>query len=292
MLLEPRNNDGLFFWNYFDHLLRNERGNIPAITPIIKVFTYNAGGRIPDDVLEVVTTVAPEWSTDQPDDFGTIPENIAKSLPSSVEAGKSGYYVVNEAEAKDIINVGGGSYKEDNQKFYLDNPLAFANSRLPQAGVEKAVSMPIFKYYVSSEGAVGVTTLLGVNGSSLLASKAEDVKVLALTNTGGAELLSIVYDPKDLADGKFLLSTADGYILQAEDPIPDYLKLDVTIALKDGGKFDLISAPNAIGNTLVFIETAISKPHPKPDSSGCALFPVIPIILLLALAAFAIKKRT
>ena|GEM_PF-3124102 len=293
MLLEPRNNDGLFFWNYFDHFFTNERANIPAITPIIKVNTYNAGGAIPDSVLEVVETVAPEWPTDQPDDIGTIPENVAGNLPASVEAGKSGYYIVNEDEADAIISAGGGSHKEDNQKFYLDNPLAFANSRLPDAGAQNAVSLPMFKYYVTSDGGVGATTLLGVNGSSFFASKAEDVKLMALTNTGSAELLSIVYDPKDLADGKFLISTAEGYILQAGDPIPEYLKFDVTIALKDGGKFDLVSEPLAIGSTLVFIKTAEPVPPVKPGTggSGCASLPIIPAILLFALVSFAIKKR-
>jgi len=292
MLLEPRNNDGLFFWNYFDHFFTSERGNIPALTPIIKVNTYNAGGAIPDSILELVETVAPEWPIDQPDDIGTIPENIANNLPPSVEAGKSGYYVVNEEEAQGIIGAGGGTLKEDNKKYYLDNPQGFANSRLPGGGVENALSLPIFKYYVLNDGAVGVTTLLGVPGGSFFASKAEDVKLMALTNTGGAELLSIVYSPQDLTDGKFLISTADGYILQAGDPIPDYTKFDVTVALKDGGKFDLVSEPLAIGSTLLFIKTAQAPVPPvSGGGSGCASLPVIPVILLLALVSFVIKKR-
>jgi hypothetical protein len=156
--------------------------------------------------------------------------------------------------------------------------------------VKTAISAPIFKFFVPTDGSVGVVTLMGIDGSSLLASTAKDVKIMALTNTGGAELLSLVHDPKDLSDGKFIITTLDGYVLKANDPIPDYLKFDVTVALKDGGKYDLISAPGVISAQLVFIETAKVIP-PVKSGGGCAALPLVTIILSLAFVPFVIRKR-
>ena len=284
LLLEPQCNDGLFYWNYFDDMIRGERGT--NICPMIKVNNYSA---IPESSLEIVTTVPSEWDIDKPDDIGTIPDSILDNLPSGVEAGFSSSFIEENDEAQEIMSGTGGTTKKENKYYYLDDALAFAKSKLSGGNFKSALSMPIFKFFVSADGNVGVVTLMGIDGASLLASIAKNVKLMALTNTGGAELLELVFDPADLADGKFIITTADGYILQPDDPIPDYLQFDITVALKDGGKFDLVSAPLVVGASLVFIETGATLP-PKPGTSGCAALPLVAIILLFAVMPFILKK--
>jgi hypothetical protein len=291
-MIEPKTNDGLCFWNFYDTpgISTERNGSTAGICSfdLRKTTKYSA---ISESALEIVKVVASEKPTTEAEEIITPPF----TLPTNVVDGIGAALIIGAEEAQAMLDlvgaeavIGGDGY------LYLKDPLNFAKKFFDpeKYKVLGAASLPMFRFGVPADGDVGAITIVGVEGSSLAADKAKDIKLLAALNTGGAELLTIVFNPADLGDGKFLVSTESGYILQPDDPVTSYNKFNLTIGVKDNGKYDLLTAPKVIGCSLVAavveeIEDIIKK---KGSGGGCMTYPIT-ILLALALVPIFVKKR-
>jgi hypothetical protein len=291
-MIEPKTNDGLCFWNFYDTpgVSTERNGSTAGICSfdLRKTDKYSA---IPASALEIVKVVASGNPTTEAEDISE-PEF---ALPTDVQAGIGAALIIVEDEAQAMLDLAKEKAVEGADKnFYLKDPLVLARKIFDPTkyDVPNAISLPMFRFGVTDEGKVGAITLIGIEGSSLLADTAKDIKLLAALNTGGAELLSIVYNPADLGDGKFLVSTESGYILKPGDPITSYNKFNITVGVKDNGKYDLLTAPMVIGSSLFIAKADEVKPvHGKTSGGGGCMMSHISILLALALVPIFVKKR-
>ena len=286
-MMEPKTNDGLCFWNFYDVPMRSsERGNYSF--DIRKTTKYST---IPMTKLEIVKVIATENPITEPEEI-TAPSFV---LPANVEAGIGAAFINGAEEAQAMLGAAGETAVAGGDgNFYLKDPLVIAKKIIDSNinTVQNAVSLPMFRFVTTTEGKVGAVTLTGIDGNTLLADMAKDVYLLAALKTGGAELLSIVYDPADLGDGKFLISTESGYVLKANDPITSYNKFNITIGVADNGKYDLNAAPTIVGCSVVAVgvHQHIQPPTKGNGGSGCTMG-YMSILLAVALIPVFLRKR-
>jgi hypothetical protein len=291
-MIEPKTNDGLCFWNFYDTPgISTERNGATANICSFDLRKTDKYSAIPASALEVVKVVAVEKPISEAEDI-SAPDF---ALPTDVEAGIGAALIIVEEEAQTMLSLAGETaVKGADGYLYLKNPLDLAKEVFDPNKYEvlNAISLPMFRFGVTDEGKVGAITLVGIEGGSLLADTAKDIKLLAALSTGGAELLSIVHNPADLGDGKFLVSTESGYILKPGDPITSYNKFNITVGVKDNGKYDLLKAPMVIGGSLVTVRAdEVKTVHGKtPGGSGC-MMSHISILLALAFVPIFVKKR-
>jgi hypothetical protein len=283
-MLEPKSEDGLCFWNYYDTpLFSAERGT--GKFDIRKTYSF---GAIPESALESVDMTPDVQPTPEADVLETIPQEILSALPSGLVLGQEAGYVTLSTELEemeslpDVVKIG--------DRYYISNPEGLASSFFSPLLVEAASSLPVIRFTVTESGSTGVVTLSGIDGKNILSAIAKEVNAVKVTKTGELDKLTIVHSPKDLSDGKFILSTTGvGHILQENDPIAEGTKFDVTIAIKDDGKFDLNPKPNVVGDPIMFVKT--KHQNKNNGGGGCSVGLVLPLIIIALSAAFICSRR-
>jgi hypothetical protein len=283
-MLEPKSEDGLCFWNYYDTpLFSTERG--AGKFDIRKTYSF---GAIPESALESVDMTPDVQPTPEADVLETVPQEILGALPSGLVLGQEAGYVTLSTELEEMESLPDIVKVDD--RYYISDPEGLASSFFSPLLVEAASSLPVIRFTVTESGSTGVVTLSGIDGKNILSAIAKEVNAVKVTKTGELDKLTIVHSPKDLSDGKFILSTTGaGHILQENDPITEGTKFDVTIAIADDGKFDLNPKPSVVGDPIMFVKT--KQQNNNNGGGGCSVGLVLPLIIIALSAVFICLRR-
>ncbi|MDR1916190.1 MAG: hypothetical protein LBQ58_06420 [Synergistaceae bacterium] len=287
-MLEPKAEDGLCYWNYYDTpLFSGERAS--GSFDIRKTYSFSA---IPESALEVVKFTPDLQPTPEADVLDAVPAIIAAGLSSDVVLGQEAGYVTLQEEAAEMRGV--PSTVNINGRYYAADYIASVESLVSPKEVEATTALPAVRFAVTTADSTGVVTLTGIDGANFLADYAHDIFAVAPTTTDAFDYLRQVYSPADLTDGTFIVSTTGvGHILQSDDPITAGAKFDVTIAVKDGGTFDLFQQDGKVGAEAIFVKAHEPAREPaKVSGGGCSALAIQLFALTLVPAVLALRKRT
>jgi hypothetical protein len=128
---------------------------------------------------------------------------------------------------------------------------------------DRVTPLPAFRTGAAAGGTALVT--LGVRLSGYAGETLGSIAVLKMKSNGSVVKLRAAASAEDMEDGSFVWTDADGKIIPPSEKAAAGGSYSISVAIKDGGDYDLATAQTAIVDPLAL---AAAKPEVPQESGG------------------------
>jgi hypothetical protein len=213
---------------------------------------------------------------------GDLPADI---LPVKAEAeSPSGI-----ARVLNLASLPAGYLTHDGNQVFMDSQASEAAAKgVWGVAAAEVIPLPVVSASASASAEGGVFARgFDLDGASLMAGAAKDVRVMAIRKGGAGAKFEYAASSGDYGDGRFAVLKNGGNHAGAIDPDETYT---LVLFVKDGGDYDLSAAPGVL-HAAVIVRTDTGGGGKQPGGGGGGCSTVSPLALLVAAAFLATKGR-